>query len=207
MPSLDLGHGVMADGELAVLGQLSDALPVESGRVAHAYRVETLSTQSKPYTPRHFVYKVETVDMQPEPNSWTWTKRPLFLQWIEDAKTQLRSGGAKGTNAEVATVMGLSPNSLKKYMAKEETKFKPGQDALRRLGDYLGRDYRSLIEGPDTAPDGINPIAWVETDEETKMFNNTMFSMTAGMTREQRKTIIEMIKLGQAMGKTRRQKP
>ena len=151
---------------------------------------------------RHFIDQVENKCMTNE-----WAKRPLFLQWVEDAKQRLSQAGGKGTNVEVAQVMGLAPNSIRKYLSKVPSKHRPGTDALRRLGEYLERDYRLLLDGPDQAPEGISPAKWVETDEETRMFNNTMFSMTEGMTREQRKTIIEMIKLGQAIGKARRQKP
>jgi len=120
-------------------------------------------------------------------------KRSLFCEWVADAKAQL---GAKSLEP-VAKVMGLSLSTLYKYQGESLT-HKPSDEALRKLGDYLGRDYRILMDDPESAPPGIDLRSWNEADEDTKIFNKTMFSMSSTMTPEVRSVLIQMAKVGHA---------
>lgn len=131
-----------------------------------------------------------------------WSKQGLFKVWVAEAKEKL---GATN-NADVAKVMGLEPTSLKKYLSALNTK-RPGRAALKALGDFLGRDYRELMEDPLTgAPEGVDAGAWAAADEETRVFATTMFHLTKDFTPEQRQALLAMVKAGRAMGAKRKGK-
>jgi len=122
-----------------------------------------------------------------------YKKRALFCEWVADTKAQM---GVKSLGP-VAEMMGLALSTLYKYQGESLT-HKPSDEAMRKLGDYLGRDYRLLMDDPGSAPPGIDPKAWDEADEDTKTFNNTMFSMSGTMTPEIREVLIKMAKVGHA---------
>ena len=126
----------------------------------------------------------------------------LFRAWVSDAKAKM---GATN-NGDVAQVMGIAPTSLKKYLSNANPK-RPGRTALKALGDFLSRDYRELMEDPQSgAPDGVDAGAWSAADEETRVFATTMFHLTKDFTPEQRQALLAMVKAGRAMGAKRKGK-
>ena len=133
-----------------------------------------------------------------------WQKRPWFLQWVEDARETLRSGGGKGTYAEVALLMGLAPTSMKKYTSKEWTGARPGPEALQKLGDFLNRDYRILYDGPDTPPSGIDPATWASASETRKLFAITLFHKSEAFQPEDFRAFNQMIESGIAIHRARK---
>ena len=196
----DLVERFDADGQLLLPGQLPEELPVQSRGIFHALRVDVLSTSRKCDPRRDFISAAD--------NKWmadgVWQKRPLFLEWVEDAKAELVRRGGKGTKVEVAEVMGLAPNTMKKYTSTEETHQKPGVDALRLLGAFLGRDYRLLFDGPDMPPAGIDPKDWAEATEDRRSFAIRMFYQAAPLSKTQLDAIESMVKAGRELGRARR---
>ena len=116
----------------------------------------------------------------------------------------LKAAGGKGTYAEVAGIMGLAPNSMKKYTSAEWTGARPGWEALQGLGDYLGRDYRILFDGPDTPPAGIDPATWAAADETRKLFAITLFHKSESFLPEDFKAFSQMIESGVAIHRARK---
>jgi hypothetical protein len=162
--------------------------------------VDISSPIVKTHPPIHFIPLVETGGMIEK----EWQKRPWFLQWVEDARVLLKASGGKGTYAEVALIMGLAPNSMKKYTAEEWTGARPGPEALRKLGDFLGRDYRILIDGPDTPPVGIDPVAWAMASEARKLFAITMFHKSESFLPEHFKAFNQIIDSGVVLQRARK---
>lgn len=125
-----------------------------------------------------------------------WGKRALFRDWVADAKAKLTAT----SNAEVAPVMGLTPNSLNKYLGKSPT-HRPSGEALKLLGDFLGRDYRLLLDDPLVAPDGAPGAAWANATEDQRIFADLMLHLGRDLTPEERKPIIELAKTIRGMKK------
>ena len=191
LATFDFGDQVRANAENAFLSHLFEPGPVGGSEIeleVHRGKGTTCPPKVKMCPPRLFVPMPENGRMASD----FWSKRGLFVDWVHEAKARLG-----GTNADVAELMDLAPQSLKKYLSPNGT-HKPGDDALRRLGDFLGYDYRMLLDDPGTAPPGIDPKYWEDADEDTKIFNKTMFSMSGTMTPEIRSVLIQMAKVGHA---------
>ena len=191
IPRLDLVNQGFTEWESVFPGHFPEGCPVLGGKFSldvHEANLDIMSRFVKTCPSGHFVRHWENVPMKD-----IYRKRSLFCEWVADAKAQM---GAKSLGP-VAEIMGLSLSTLYKYQGESLT-HKPSDEAMRKLGDYLGRDYRVLMDDPGTAPPGIDTKAWDETDEDTKIFNKTMFSMSHGMTPEIRSVLIQMAKVGHA---------
>lgn len=196
----DLFDRMFRDRQGPLASEAVDRGPVESFGELHRGKVDQISTIVKSPPPIQFADRSETDEMAEK----IWEKRPWFLQWVEDAREQLKAAGSKGTYAEVADLMELAPNSMKKYTSEEWTGAKPGPDALRKLGDYLGRDYRILFDGPDTPPVGIDPAAWALASETRKLFTITMFHRSEAFAPEHFKAFNQMVASGIALQRDRK---
>ena len=196
LPGLDLLDQALTNREPFVRGQLAQACPVlagEGGFQVHAPKVDTLSPFGKDHLPIHFVPPSQTEPMAED----VWSKRQLFRDWVTDLKT------LKGwTNAEVAASMKISPLSLKKYLGRSGT-HKAGDDALRLLGDQLGRDYRLLLEDPGMAPPGIDPGQWSGASERTRVLASAMFQDLLSLPEGEQQIYYELWKKGQEIGRQR----
>ncbi|MCL1893948.1 MAG: hypothetical protein FWG02_06925 [Holophagaceae bacterium] len=100
-----------------------------------------------------------------------WNHRELFREWVAEAKTKLGTTNS----AVVSEYLGLAPTTLYKYLSKNAT-HKPSTDVLKRLGDFLGRDYRLLMDVPDRCPDGLEEDKWAEATERDKLIARAMFA-------------------------------
>jgi len=129
-----------------------------------------------------------------------WEKRDLFKQWVADAKTKL---GATN-NADVAPIMGITESSLNKYLGKSET-HKPSPDKLKLLGDFLGRDYRLLLNNPGCAPSGLSATAWAEASNRTRVLASAMFEDLLQFPEGEQDEYYKLWKQGVQIGLARRQ--
>ena len=200
LSGLDFVDGLCPNGEFARSCELPELGPVDNERFYHGEKVDLLSPSVKSHLPIHFISPEETRWMTDK----KWEKRSWFLQWVEDARVMLKASGGKGTYVEVALLMDLAPNSMKKYTSEEWTGARPGPDALRRLGDYLGRDYRILYDGPDTPPAGIDPTAWAAASETRKLFAITMFHKSESFLPEHFKEFNRLIDSGVVLQRARK---
>lgn len=124
-----------------------------------------------------------------------WEKRGLLREWVQELKTR-----NEWTIAQVAKAMGLAPLSLKKYLSKSAT-HKPGPDALRALGNLLGRDYRVLLDEPGVAPAGISEEVWSEASELDRVLASAMLEDLKLMTtKEEKEAHYQLWKQGIAIG-------
>jgi phage repressor protein C with HTH and peptisase S24 domain len=82
-----------------------------------------------------------------------WKNRELFRQWVEDAKVKARVT----TLQEVSIAIGAGRTTLVKYVQTNESQLhKPGIELLKKLGDFLERDYRLLLDQPE------NQVPWLD---------------------------------------------
>jgi hypothetical protein len=70
-----------------------------------------------------------------------WKQRPLFCKWLKETQAKL---GASSYDA-VASLLEIRSGTLYSYRAKNAGK--PSDAVLKKLGDFLGYDYRALIDG------------------------------------------------------------
>lgn len=98
--------------------------------------------------------------MEPK-NDQPWKKHSIYLDWVEEVKSKL---GLTET-ADVGPLIGLTPGSMHRY--KFQSAARPGINALKALGDLVGKDYRLLLEDPDI-PTGFSEIEW-QNLEKTKV--------------------------------------
>ena len=128
-----------------------------------------------------------------------YPKRPLFREWVADAKKKLSATN----NADVAEkVMKVLPNTLNKWLGKSQT-HKPNPEALQLLGNFLERDYRLLLEDPGMAPPGIDPKKWSEASERTRVLASAMFQDLLSFPEDQQQVYYELWKKGQEIGRAR----
>ena len=99
-----------------------------------------------------------------------WKQRGIFRGWVEEAKQKL---GAP-SNAAVSERLGLTPSTLYKYLSASAT-HKPSPEALKKLGDLIGRDYRLLMDGPEHGPGWLDGGEWSELSERDRFIARTMF--------------------------------
>jgi len=191
---------VDGDTEPPLTGEAVYQRSVKGGWEVHGSKVELSSTQVNTQPPIHFIHPEDTYGMADR----EWEKRPVFLQWVEDAKALLKIQGHKGTKVEVALLMDLAPNSMKKYTAEKWEGAKPGAPAMRLLGDFLGRDYRLLMDGSDVAPEGIPQADWDAAPAELKGFTVKMFYQGRALAPEQLRAVEAMVKAGRELGRERR---
>lgn len=104
-----------------------------------------------------------------------WPKRALFREWVAEARRKLNAS----TNAEVAPIMRITPNTLNKYLAKSPT-HRASNDALERLGDFLGKDYRGLLDGPE------GNYAWSTAPAEDREFAMSVLNTLAATSGEEK---------------------
>jgi len=122
-----------------------------------------------------------------------WTKRDLFRQWVEEAQ-DLIGNSLPATRHQVADVMGIAYNSLRKYCNPNELTHRPGEDAMKNLGEFLGRDWRQLLDEPEAAPNGISPTLWEAADQDAKTWSNIMVHESVNLTPKQRKMLLDMVR-------------
>lgn len=128
-----------------------------------------------------------------------YPKRPLFKVWVADAKQKLNARN----NAEVAErVMKVQPTTLNKWLGKSPT-HKPSPEALKLLGDFLERDYRLLLDDPETAPLGVSPDQWASASERTRVLASAMFQDLLALPEEEQQLYYELWKKGQEIGRQR----
>jgi len=198
-PSPYFLNGVDGDGEPAFSGKTINRGPVEIDGPAHVQKDTSCIGHMQACIRLQNISHADTRSMAPE-----WKKRPLFLAWIDDAKEKMRQSGGKGTNAEIALVMGLAYNSLKKYLAADPGPHRPSWDAISKLGTFLERDYRLLMDGLDTSPEGIPQADWDSASEELKGFTIRMFYQGRPLAPEQLRAVEAMVKAGRALGRERK---
>ena len=90
-----------------------------------------------------------------------WTKHGLYLQWVEEVKQKL----GLDRDRHVGPLIGLGVPSMEKTLAPSG--YRPGLNALKALGDLVGKDYRLLLEDP-AIPPGFSEIEW-QNLEKTKV--------------------------------------
>jgi len=103
-------------------------------------------------------------------------------------------GGKPGSRVRVADAIGIAYNSLRKYTNPNEQTHRPGESAMKKLGEMLGRDWRQLLDEPESAPDGISPTLWDAADQDAKVWANIMVHESVNLTAKQRKMILEMVR-------------
>ncbi|BDU72346.1 hypothetical protein [Mesoterricola silvestris] len=128
-----------------------------------------------------------------------WTKRSLFRAWVKEAKGIIQTRIPKATNIDVADALGLSYNSLKKYLSVAKgNKHRPGETSMKLLGAIVKKDWRTLLDDPSEAPMGIEAEVWDSAAMDARQFANDLFHEGKDLTPEQRKAILEMVR---TMGK------
>ena len=90
-----------------------------------------------------------------------WKKHGLYLQWVEELRQKL--GLDRGR--QVGPLIGLGVPSMEKTLIPSG--YRPGVNALKALGDLVGKDYRLLLEDP-AIPPGFSEIEW-QNLEKTKV--------------------------------------
>ena len=75
-----------------------------------------------------------------------WKKHGLYLQWVEEVRQKL--GLDRGR--QVGPLIGLGVPSMEKTLIPSG--YRPGVNALKALGDLVGKDYRLLLDDPDIPP-------------------------------------------------------
>lgn len=132
---------------------------------------------------------------------WSLAKRAMFIDWLDEAKKVL----GVTNRGDVATFIGLAANSVKKYTVMAvDNKHRPGVDKLKALGDILNRDYRVLLDEPDTAPLGVSQQVWHQADQDARSFAIAMFTEAVKLSPAQRKSALELIRSVREMGDTRK---
>jgi len=156
---LDLVDQGNTESEPALPGPLAEQEPLGGGKCAresHTVNLDMMSKFVNPCLNRLFVQPCDH-GLMPTDYEDIYPKRPLFKEWVAVAKAKL---GAR-SNAEVAPIMGYAPSTLNKMLGKSPT-HKPSDTALKLLGDFIGRDYRLLLDEPETAPEGISDELWAK---------------------------------------------
>lgn len=199
LASLDLLQGVDTDGKRTTPGKKPELGPVDGRRFEHGLKVDVLSPWVKSSPPRHFIPLAETDRMAKD-----WEKRPVFLQWIEDAKVKLITEDRPGTKVEVALLMGMAPNSMKKYSGEKWNGERPGPEKLKALGDYLGRDYRLLMDGSDAPLETIPQADWDAASVGRRHFAIQMFYLGEGLPDSELDALTTMVKAGRSIGRARK---
>jgi transcriptional regulator with XRE-family HTH domain len=164
--TLDLVHQGHAKRESALSGPLAEEEPFWRGKCAregHEVKLDTMSKFVNPCLNRLFVQPGDDGLMSTDYED-LYPKRPLFKEWVAAAKAKL---GARN-NAAVAPIMGYTASTLNKMLGKSPT-HKPSAEALKLLGDFLGRDYRFLLHDPGSPPPGIPADRWAAASEQDQM--------------------------------------
>jgi hypothetical protein len=65
---------------------------------------------------------------------------------------------------------------------------------MKKLGEILGRDWRLLLDDPDSAPEGISPALWEGADQDAKVWANLLVHEAPHLTVTQRKIILDLVK-------------
>ena len=188
------GH---AKREAAVPGPLPKSQPFirsESAGEDHGSNLDTLSNLVNPRRIGLFVEQWDDFVMGDD----AFPKRGMFREWVAEAKAKL---GATN-NAAVAPLLGIAPTSLNKYLGKSPT-HKPSPEALKLLGDFLGRDYRVLLDDPIAAPSGIAEERWADADEDTQILLSALFEELMNFPPDEQARYVKHFKEGMALGKAR----
>jgi len=90
-----------------------------------------------------------------------WSKYDIYLQWVKEVMNNLDLA----TLQDVGPLIGLGIESMRKTVSPSG--YRPGINALKALGDLVGKDYRLLLEDP-AIPPGFSEIEW-QNLEKTKV--------------------------------------
>lgn len=197
--ALDLVEKRRPNREQAPPAKLAENFPivrVETRAAGHETNLDIVSNVVNPCPIGLFVEDWDDPRMIPD----LWPKRGLFREWVAEAKAKL---GATN-NAEVAPIMGIAPTSLNKYLGRSET-HKPSDEALKKLGDFLGRDYRVLLDDPEHAPPGVDPKRWAELTEKKRVLMSAMLEDLLAIPEGEEDAYFALWKQGQAIGRARRE--
>jgi transcriptional regulator with XRE-family HTH domain len=115
-----------------------------------------------------------------------WPKRVWFKKLLSDYRER-----NKVNNAEIAESLGISPESLKKYISPSPT-HRPGEAVLRKAGEILGVDWREFLDEGSVTP-----------EPRDEPFGNIMGILGKNLTEAQKAAMIEMAKAGQIVGRAR----
>jgi hypothetical protein len=194
--SLDFVDKGNTERKLTSPGQFPDESPLIRGETApeiHNPNLDIMSNAVNTRRTRHFVEPWNDSGM-----SDIWEKRGVFKEWVAEAKAKL---GATN-NADVAPILGLTPSSLNKYLGKSDT-HKPSAEALKLLGDFLGKDYRLLLEGPGAAPPGISEEDWLKVTDRTRVLASAMFEDLKSFPPEEQEAYYQLWLQGVRIGRAR----
>ena len=84
------------------------------------------------------------MDKQNNTKNDKYPQRHVFRQWVKDAMSKAKVT----TLRQVSVAVGLAPGTLATYFQVGET-HKPGVKTMKKLADYLDRDYRLLLALPE----------------------------------------------------------
>ena len=118
-----------------------------------------------------------------------WPKRIWFKKLLADYREEHHV-----VNSEIAEKLGISPETLKKYISPSQT-HRPGETVLRKAGEMLGMDWREFLD------DGI--LSGPGDDPEAHAFGNIMGILGRNLTEAQKAAMIEMAKQAQIIGRER----
>lgn len=126
--------------------KLTQARPVDSGGSLHVANMDTMSplVKSCPHG----------LSVQPSDNCQMidcWPKRVWFKKLLSDYREQNHV-----TNSDIAEKLGISPESLKKYISPSPT-HRPGEAVLRKAGEMLGIDWRQFLDDGAVVAEDYDP--------------------------------------------------
>ena len=179
-----------AERELLLTGHLAEEKPLDRGKSAREGHALNLDTLSKLVNPCRIGLSVQAWDDFAMEND-AFPKRVLFREWVAEARAKL---GAKN-NASVAPIMGYTPSSLNKFLGKSPT-HRPSSDKLKMLGDFIGRDYRLLIDDPESAPESISKSIWEESSESDRRLTIEILDVLKKIPEKEKHLYIQLIKNG-----------
>ena len=187
----DGAQGVLGDREKASFDLFEKQCPVGGGDRSrfHIGKDTTCRKSVNTCNGIHFVERDKNSRVATGP----WTKRALFCEWVEEAQSLL-ADNIPSSRKMVASAMGIAYNSLRKYCNPNEQTHRPGETAMQRLGNLLGRDWRQLLDEPEAAPDGISPTLWEAADQDAKTWANIMVHESVHLTPKQRKMLLDMVR-------------